>query len=73
MGKNTAWGNNAYKEVRRGGGSKEDAKQAQKEATEKYYEQTRERQFGKCSSYDNDVSDFNNRANDGSWHTADNL
>ncbi len=73
MSKNTTWGNNAYKEVRKSGGSKEQARESQSQANEKYHEQTRERQFGKCSSYDNDVSDFNNSANDGSWHTSDDL
>lgn len=73
MGRNTAWGNNAYKETRSNGGSKQEAKQASSEATERYHQQTRDRQFGNCGSQDNDVSDFNNTINDGSWHTSDDL
>jgi hypothetical protein len=73
MGRNTAWGNKAYKEVRRNGGSKDEAREASNRATELYHQQTRERQFGKCGSHDNDVSDFNNSLNDGYWHTSDDL
>lgn len=73
MGKNTAWGQKAYKETMKSTGSKSEAKQAQSEATEKYHQQTRERQFGNCSSNDNDVSDFDNSANNGAWHTSDDL
>lgn len=73
MSRNTAAGNNAYRETRRSGGSKEESKQASTNASEKYHQQTRDRQFGNGSSKDNDVSDFNNSINDGAWHTSENL
>lgn len=44
--RNTAWGNRAYKEVRRNGGSKEEAKKAANEASERYWKRERDRQFG---------------------------
>ncbi len=72
MAKNTAWGNNAYKEVRHSGGSKTEAREASANASRAYSEHTQARQFGGSSS-DNNVSDFNNSANDGSWHTANDL
>lgn len=73
MAKNTAWGNKAYNEIRRNGGSKEEAKEAASKATEAYYQHTIERQFGNIVSYNNDVSDFNNDINNGSWHTSEDL
>jgi hypothetical protein len=72
MAKNTAWGNNAYKEVRRSGGSKAEAKQASSNASKAYGEHVQSQQFSGRSS-DNNVSDFNNSANDGAWHTAEDL
>jgi hypothetical protein len=70
--KNTAWGNKAYKETRRNGGSKQQAKQAANNASERYYNQIRERQFSNSNDY-GDVSDFNNSKNNGSWHTSEDL
>jgi hypothetical protein len=72
MAKNTAWGNNAYKEVRHSGGSKAEAREASANASKAYGEHTQARQFNGRSS-DNDVSDFSNSANDGAWHTAKDL
>jgi hypothetical protein len=73
MGNNSAWGRMAYKEAKKNGGSIEDAKNAQRQADESYWSQTKERQFGKSPDYDNDVSDFGNSINDGAWHTAEDL
>jgi len=73
MGKSSAAGNRAYKETRSNGGSKEQCKQASKEADERYYQKVRENQFGRIKGRDNNVSDFNNPINDGSWHTSDDL
>lgn len=71
--KNTAWGNRAYKEARKNCLSKEEAKQKKIEATEKYYEKVKEQQF-KNNNYDlEDLTDFNNSKNSGSWHTAEDL
>lgn len=49
MGNNTAWGNRAYKETRKNGGSKQEAKEAAKKASELYWRKTADRQFGKGS------------------------
>lgn len=73
MSKNTAWGNNAYRETRANGGSKEEARSASKSASESYSKHVQEQQFGNKSSHESDVSDFNNSKNDGAWHTADDL
>lgn len=74
MGKNTSWGNKAYRETRANGGSKEESKQASQRANQLYHEKIIERQFGKLDpNHDNDLSDFNNSINDGSWHTSDDL
>lgn len=73
MSKNTAWGKKAYRQVRTNGGSKEEAKQASLKATNNYYQHVRERQFGKCGFYNEDVSDFNNSKNNGAWHTSNDL
>jgi hypothetical protein len=75
MGKNTAWGNNAYKETRHNGGSKEEAKKASIEASERYYQKTRDRQFGKCGDYNSNESDFDSDVNGNgtNWHLADDL
>ena len=75
MGKNTAWGNNAYKESRSNGGSKSEAKQASSEATERYHQQTQERQFVNCKSHDSNDSDFDSEMNGSgtNWHTSDDL
>jgi len=72
MAKNTAWGNNAYKEVRHSGGSKAEAREASSNASRAYSEHTQARQFSGRSS-DNNVSDFSNSANDGAWHTSKDL
>jgi len=63
MGNNTAWGQNAYRESRRNGGSKEDAKEAQSIASEKYYAHVKNQQYSRVSSdYEDDDSDdrYNN-------------
>jgi hypothetical protein len=75
MGKNTAWGNNAYKETRSNGGSKSEAKQASSEATERYHQHTQERQFGNCKSHNSNESDFNSEINGSgtNWHTSEDL
>ncbi len=73
MGKNTAWGNKAYSEVRSNGGSKEQAREASNQASESYRQHVQENQFGGCGSHDNDMSDVNNSANDGAWHTSENV
>lgn len=75
MGKNTAWGNNAYKETRSNGGSKSEAKQASSEATERYHKHTQERQFGNCKSHNSNESDFDSEINGSgtNWHTSDDL
>lgn len=73
MSKNTAWGNKAYNEIRRSGGSKEQAREASDKASEAFRKHIQDNQFGRRGSYDNDVADFNNTINDGSWHTASDL
>lgn len=73
MSRNTAWGNKAYREVRRNGGSKEEAKEASRKASEEYYKQLREKQFGNCGDYNDNVWDWDHPINDGSWHTAEDL
>jgi len=73
MSKNTAWGNKAYNETRRSGGSKEQAREASSKASEAFHKHIQANQFERRGSYVNDVSDFNNSINDGSWHTADDL
>lgn len=40
--RNTAWGNRAYKEVIKNGGSKEEAKQASKNESEKFWQNRRD-------------------------------
>lgn len=71
--KNTAWGNKAYKETRANGGSKEAARIASSNASEKYTKHVQQQQFGKNRSFESDVSKFNDSKNDGCWHTSDDL
>lgn len=75
MGRNTAWGNNAYKETKQNGGSKEECKNAASIASDRYWEQTRQRQFGNCGNSSNDNSDFDSDANGNGtrWHDSDDL
>jgi hypothetical protein len=75
MSKNTAWGNKAYKKARHNGGSKEEAKQASAQATERYHQQTRERQFGFCKDYNFDGHDFDSsiNGNGAGWHLSEDL
>ena len=72
MGKNTAWGNNAYRETRSSGGSKSEASS---EATDRYHQHTQERQFGNCKSHESNESDFDSEINGSgtNWHTSDDL
>lgn len=71
--KNTAWGNKAYKETRANGGSKEQARIASANASDKYTKHVQQQQFGKKSSFESNANNFNDSKNDGSWHTADDL
>lgn len=75
MGRNTAWGNKAYKEVRSSGGSKDEARQASQEATEKYYAKVRSDQSRIAGHYEDDKHDFDSSFNgEGTnWHTAEDL
>lgn len=75
MGKNTAWGNSAYRETRSNGGSKEEARSASSAASESYYSATRERQFGNTRSSEHDHSDFNSSVNGNGthWHDSSDL
>lgn len=71
MGRNTAWGTNAYREARREGGSKEEAKVAQSEASDRYSKSTQERQFGNSDEMNNDGSDFGSDINRNGTHWHD--
>lgn len=73
--RNTAWGNTAYKETKRNGGTKSECKQASLEATEKYHKHTQQRQFGSDKNYESKNHDFDSDINGNGtrWHTADDL
>ena len=71
--KNTSWGNKAYKATRANGGSKQEAKIASANASDKYIKHVQQQQFGKNRSFESNINNFNDSKNDGCWHTSDDL
>lgn len=75
MGKNTAWGQKAYKETMKSTGSKSESKAAQQSANESYSSHIGEQQArgSGSKSFDESVHDFNHSKNDGAMHTSEDL
>jgi len=69
---NTKKGEKAYREARKQGKSKLEAKKAYHEANEKWEKEVI-KSFDKYKDYDVYLSDFNHSKNDGRWHTSDDL
>jgi hypothetical protein len=69
---NTKSGDKAYREARKNGKTKSEAKQAYHEANEKWKKEVR-KSFEKYKDFDVDLSDFNNSKNSGRWHTSEDL
>jgi nitroimidazol reductase NimA-like FMN-containing flavoprotein (pyridoxamine 5'-phosphate oxidase superfamily) len=73
MAKDTAWGNQAYRQAIIDGKSKEIANTEKKAENERYWSHVKIQQFQKSGNYNKSLENFSNSKNSGRWHTSEDL